>query len=31
MADLFERPERVTRVANDLEALKSHITKALNT
>jgi threonine synthase len=29
MADLFERPERVTRVANDLDALKSHITKAL--
>jgi hypothetical protein len=22
MADLFERPERVTRVANDLHALK---------
>ena len=30
MADLFERPERLTRVANDLDALKSHITKALH-
>ena len=29
MADLFDRPERVTRVANDLEALKAHINKAL--
>ncbi len=29
MADLFDRPERVTRVANDLEALKTHIRKAL--
>ncbi len=25
MADLFERDERVTRIANDLDALKSHI------
>lgn len=31
MADLFDRPERLTRVANDLDALKSHITKALAT
>jgi threonine synthase len=30
MADLFERPERLTCVANDLDALKSHITKALH-
>lgn len=29
MADLFDRPERLTRVANDLDALKSHITEAL--
>ena len=29
MADLFERPERVTRVANDLGALKSHILEVL--
>ncbi|MFK7837830.1 MAG: threonine synthase [Sulfitobacter sp.] len=29
MADLFERDERVTRVPNDLEALKSHIKGAL--
>ena len=26
MADLYERPERLTRVPNDLEALKAHIT-----
>ena len=25
MADLYERPERLTRVPNDLEALKDHI------
>lgn len=25
MADLFDRPERLTRVANDVEALKTHI------
>lgn len=25
MADLFERPERLTRLPNDLEALKTHI------
>tara|TARA_R110002049_G_scaffold23781_6_gene84651 strand:+ start:34409 stop:35797 length:1389 start_codon:yes stop_codon:yes gene_type:complete len=25
MADLFDRPERFTRVANDLDALKAHI------
>jgi threonine synthase len=25
MADLYDRPERVTRVANDLDALKTHI------
>ena len=25
MADLYERPERMTRVPNDLEALKAHI------
>ncbi|MEL7133793.1 MAG: threonine synthase, partial [Pseudomonadota bacterium] len=25
MADLYERPERLTRVPNDLEALKAHI------
>ena len=25
MADLFERPERLTRVPNDLDALKAHI------
>ena len=30
MADLFDRPERLTRVANDLDALKTHITGALN-
>lgn len=30
MADLFDRPERLTRVANDLEALKAHINGALN-
>ena len=29
MADLFDRPERVTRVANDLGALKDHIRGAL--
>ncbi len=29
MADLFERPERMTRVANDLDALKTHILEAL--
>ena len=29
MADLFDRPERLTRVTNDLEALKAHINKAL--
>ncbi len=31
MSDLFERPERLTRVANDLDALKAHILGALNT
>ena len=31
MADLFDRPERVTRVANNLEALKSHILGELST
>ncbi|KIN63845.1 Threonine synthase [Sulfitobacter noctilucicola] len=31
MADLFERDERLTRVANDLEALKTHINGVLNT
>lgn len=30
MADLFERPERMTRVANDLEALKAHIERNLS-
>ncbi|MGJ8544601.1 MAG: threonine synthase [Sulfitobacter sp.] len=30
MADLFARDERVTRVPNDLDALKAHITKELN-
>ncbi len=25
MSDLYDRPERVTRIANDLEALKDHI------
>jgi threonine synthase len=30
MADLFERPERVTRVANDLDAIKAVIKKGLN-
>ncbi len=30
MADLFDRDERVTRVPNDLEALKAHILGALN-
>ena len=30
MADLFERDERVTRVPNDLEALKAHILGALS-
>jgi threonine synthase len=25
MADLFDRPERVTRVANDLDTLETHI------
>ncbi|KIN60290.1 Threonine synthase [Sulfitobacter noctilucae] len=29
MADLFEREERLTRVANDMDALKSHIKGAL--
>jgi threonine synthase len=29
MADLFDRPERLTRVANDLDALKTHITETL--
>ncbi len=29
MADLYERPERVTRVANDLDALKSLISERL--
>jgi threonine synthase len=29
MADLFDRPEQLTRVANDLEALKAHINGAL--
>ena len=28
MADLFDRPERVTTLPNDLEALKAHIRKA---
>jgi threonine synthase len=31
MADLFERPERVTRIANDLDALKAHIKGHLST
>lgn len=31
MADLYERPERLTRVPNDLEALKSHIRENLST
>lgn len=31
MGDLFERDERVTRIANDLEALKSHIKTELAT
>ena len=26
MSDLYERPERITRIANDLDALKKHIT-----
>jgi threonine synthase len=26
MSDLYERPERITRIANDLDALKTHIT-----
>ncbi len=30
MADLFDRPERLTRVANDLEALKAHIERNLS-
>jgi len=30
MADLFDRDERFTRVANDLVALKAHILKELN-
>ena len=30
MADLFDRPERLTRVANDLDALKAHIQGALS-
>tara|TARA_R110002110_G_scaffold152033_24_gene344563 strand:- start:4715 stop:6103 length:1389 start_codon:yes stop_codon:yes gene_type:complete len=30
MQDLFERPERLTRVANDLGALKAHIQRSLN-
>ncbi|KAG1648528.1 Threonine synthase [Nymphon striatum] len=29
MADLFERDERLTRVPNDVDALKSHIKRAL--
>ena len=29
MADLFERPERVTRVANDLNAIEAIITKGI--
>ena len=29
MADLFDRPERVTRVPNDLAALKTHINEVL--
>jgi threonine synthase len=31
MADLFERDERVTRIANDLDALKAHIKGCLAT
>ena len=31
MADLYERPERVTRVANDLGALEDHIRKNIRT
>ncbi len=31
MADLFDREERFTRIANDLDTLKSHITGVLNT
>ncbi|MEM7519871.1 MAG: threonine synthase [Pseudomonadota bacterium] len=30
MADLFDRPERLTRVPNDLDALKSHVMGALH-
>ena len=30
MGDLYERPERVTRVPNDLGALKTHIQEALS-
>ena len=30
MADLYERPERVSRVANDLDALKDHIRENLS-
>jgi len=30
MGDLFQRPERVTRIANDLDTLKSHIRKELS-
>jgi threonine synthase len=26
MSDLYDRPERITRIANDLDALKTHIT-----
>ncbi len=29
MSDLYDRSERVTRIANDLETLKSHITESL--
>ena len=30
MADLYERPERVSRVSNDLDALKKHIMENLS-
>jgi len=30
MADLFDRPERLTRIENDLDALKAHVLKALS-
>jgi len=30
MADLFERPERIARVANDLDALKQFIKERIS-